>query len=348
MSSEIFENDNALFVGESAWHGLGQVFDRNSPPTLDEAVKIAFPWEPVSIPVYGFHPTQMTENLQPVLVPFDDSKIIGRVLPDGTFAKFGIVSDSYEMIKNEDLFRCFQPLIESGLGTIESAFSMKNGAKQAISVKLPGSLNVRGDEIVKYALLSNGHDGQTKAKVILTPVRVVCANTLAVAENKGNKENAIISVKHTKNVLTNIKNIVNLIDAYNHQFLATEEQFQALATKEINQEELKTYVKVVFNVTSSLEKAFADIDAKVSLAEQSEEKERRSNLFDKIATNFVSGAGNKGRDLWDAYNAVTQYLTHERGNKNTTASDRLHDQMYGNAKTLSDRALSAATMMLTR
>ena len=35
-------------------------------------------------------------------------------------------------------------------------------------------------------------------------------------------------------------------------------------------------------------------------------------VYNKIKDNFHNGMGNKGKTLWDAYNAVTQYYTHDK------------------------------------
>lgn len=334
MAHEIHEHDNLILTSQPAWHGLGHIFD--SAPTLDEAVKVAFPWEPQTVTVRGCHP----DTGMPL--EFPDNKILGRVLPDGRFQKFGIVSSEYEVLHNQELFERFRPLIESGSVTIESAGSFFNGKICFVSCKLANSFSVRGDQIDKYVLLNNGH-ACSKASIVNTTIRVVCNNTLTAAMLEDG-ENQKISVKHTKNIRQNLDKVIELIDLSEGQFKATQEQFEALTTLDIDQKQLKRYVKVVFSI-ASLEKAFHEADTKQPTTNK-DGTERESKIFNKIEELFVAGQGNKGKDLWDAYNAVTEYLTWNRGNSKTTQEDRTYQQLYGNAQAISNRALEAGLLMV--
>ncbi len=53
------------------------------------------------------------------------------------------------------------------------------------------------DVLEKYVLLSTGHDGRTCVRVILTPVRVVCQNTLTLALSTGEE---IARAYHTRSM----------------------------------------------------------------------------------------------------------------------------------------------------
>ena len=55
-----------------------------------------------------------------------------------------------------------------------------------ILAKLPGVMEVTASEALeRYVPLSTGHDGRTCVRVTLTPVRVVCQNTLTLALQSG-------------------------------------------------------------------------------------------------------------------------------------------------------------------
>ncbi len=67
-----------------------------------------------------------------------------------------------------------------------------------ILAKLPGMMDITSsDGAEKYVLLSTGHDGRTCVRVILTPVRVVCQNTLTLALQSGDQ---IARAYHTRNM----------------------------------------------------------------------------------------------------------------------------------------------------
>src|SRR5205823_9488561 len=103
-----------------------------------------------------------------------------------------------------------------------------------------------GDTVEKYLLLSHGHDGSLAVRCGFTPVRVVCANTLAMAH--GSDASKLIRVKHTKDVLENLANIREVMDLANQQFEATAEQYRLLARKSINQADLRRYVRRVLKI----------------------------------------------------------------------------------------------------
>src|SRR5205823_12189648 len=90
------------------------------------------------------------------------------------------------------------------------------------------------------------HDGSLAVRCGFTPVRVVCANTLAMAH--GDDASKLIRVKHTKDVLENLANVREVMDLANQQFEATAEQYRRLARKSINQDDLRKYVRRVLKI----------------------------------------------------------------------------------------------------
>src|SRR5262249_46637869 len=108
-----------------------------------------------------------------------------------------------------------------------------------------------GDEIEKFILLSHGHDGSLAVRVGFTPIRVVCANTLAMAH--GSEASKLIRLKHTKDMLENLANVREVMDLSNAEFEAPAEQYRLLARTSINQADLRRYVKTVFRVEEDQE-----------------------------------------------------------------------------------------------
>ena len=62
---------------------------------------------------------------------------------------------------------------------------------------------VKGDPVESYLVFTNSHDGSTGVKILFTPIRVICENTLnAAIKNSTN----YVSFRHTKNVNNKFKN----------------------------------------------------------------------------------------------------------------------------------------------
>jgi phage/plasmid-like protein (TIGR03299 family) len=184
-----------------------------------------------------------------------------------------------------------------------------------------------GDEVEKYLLLSHGHDGSLAVRVGFTPVRVVCANTLAVAHRSDAAK--LIRLKHTKDVLTNLANVREVMNLANAEFEATAEQYRLLARKDINQADLRRYVKRVLKVD-----------------DQEEIATRTANVIEQIVGLCESGVGNTLPSVkdtyWTAYNGVTEWLGYQRGRGRQSRLDSL---WFGDSANLNRHALQVALEM---
>jgi phage/plasmid-like protein (TIGR03299 family) len=155
-----------------------------------------------------------------------------------------------------------------------------------------------GDTVEKFILLSHGHDGSLAVRCGFTPIRVVCANTLAMAHGCDNSK--LIRLKHTKDVLENLANVREIMDLANQEFEATAEQYRLLARKSINQADLRKYVRRVLKVEDGEQPGT-----------------RLQHIADEIARLADVGRGNSLSSIrgtyWSAYNGVSEWLTYNRG-----------------------------------
>ena len=92
----------------------------------------------------------------------------------------GVVTDRYRTIQNHDAFAFTDSLLGEGV-TYETAGSLQNGRRVWVLAKLPQRYIISGDEITPYLVFMNAHDGTGAIKAAMTPVRVVCMNTLNLA-----------------------------------------------------------------------------------------------------------------------------------------------------------------------
>src|SRR5262249_54293695 len=117
----------------------------------------------------------------------------------------GVVGEKYRPLQNAEAFKWFQPFLDAGQASLETAGSLAEGKKVWVLAKLNRSPVVigSGDEVEKFLLLSNGHDGSLAVRVGFTPIRVVCANTLGMAHCGG--ESQLIRLKHSRHVAENLE-----------------------------------------------------------------------------------------------------------------------------------------------
>ena len=290
--------EQMMFVGATPWHGLGNKVDADI-GVEDAIVAAGLDWE------VGLKDLQTVDGV-PVNHRATYRKTDGSIL--------GVVGPRYTPLQNKDSFDWFQPFIDAGECGIHTAGSLHSGQKVWVLAQLnrDSSEIVPGDDVSKFILLSNSHDGTTAIRVGYTPIRVVCVNTLAMAHN--NKSSQLIRIRHTRSSKNNLEQVRDIMDNINSQFEATAEQFRFLASKNFNQGDIRRYVKTMLGIEGTVD---GDI------------KTRTRNIMDEILA-LVEGpkqsATNVRGTWWAAYNGYNEYLNY---NKGRTEDNRLDSLWFG-------------------
>jgi phage/plasmid-like protein (TIGR03299 family) len=166
---------------------------------------------------------------------------------------------------------------------------------------------VPGDDIKKFILLSNSHDGTTSLRVGLTPIRVVCANTLAMAHRAA--ESQMIRLRHSSQIQQNLEDMRSILDLANKDFAATLDQFKLLASKDIKQSDLRKYVRILVQGKKEADKLWDDVAT------------RTQNTIKQIEKNMDSPVNPGKATWWKAMMSFNEYLNYEQGRN---ASNRLN------------------------
>ena len=177
--------ESMFYVRQKPWHGLGTMVSE-APTSSDALIHAGLDWLVEQKDVY-------TED--GALIP--GYKVNLRNIDSATL---GIVSDRYIVVQNEDAFQFTDDLLGEGV-TYETAGSLQGGKKVWMLAKLPHRYIIAGDEITPYMVVMNSHDGSSGIKVAMTPIRVVCSNTLNLALNNAKR---IWTTKHTENVMSRV------------------------------------------------------------------------------------------------------------------------------------------------
>ena len=305
--------ESMAYVGEKPWHDLGVKLD--SPPTTEEGILAAgLDWNVGLQPLFLADGRQVADSF--ATVRESDGSILGTV---------GRV---YRPLQNRDAFRFFDPFLEAGEASLETAGSLDGGRRVWVMAKLnraPIELT-KQDVVEKYLLLSNGHDGTLSVRVGFTPVRVVCQNTLSAAH--GSRHSQLIRVRHSSRTRQDLSLIRECMDAVNAEFEASAEKYRALIRKTINRNDVRKYVKQVFDVLD---------------VPQDDISTRTTNQMNEVLRLVDAGTGNDlpgvGGTAWAAYNAYTEWLSHTRGNK---LESRMNSLWFGASAADNGRALELA------
>ena len=122
-------------------------------------------------------PTTSAPSTAAELVP---AKGFKANLREDTGEVLGIVSDEYEVVDNRDAFRFLDALIGSDMH-FETAGSLWGGRRVWCLARLPEYVELGGDLSATYIYVANSHDGSMAVTAAVTPIRIVCANTLGAA-----------------------------------------------------------------------------------------------------------------------------------------------------------------------
>lgn len=251
-------------------------------------------------------------------VRMDTRAVLGRNL-----------TTTYVPIQNEENEELADAIMGHGV-CFEIAGALGNGETCWLLGKLSASEFevVSGDSVETYFLLSWGHDGTRKVAGRLTPIRVVCQNTLGQAES-GTR--ASFAIKHTRNAQVNIEEARKALGLVRKQASETAGLYRRLAAHDMTVDQARSYIAECFpypqTITdreSRLEREREESRALVAdllgiggrdVADALDAtKQRIDDTRDVVLSLLESG---KGTDIpgvqgtvWGAYNAVTEYVDH--------------------------------------
>lgn len=157
--------ETMFYTREKPWHGLG-IMVAEAPASEDALYLAGLDWKVVQEPVFaegGIPIPGYRANIRDT-----DRKVLG------------IVSDRYKVIQNREAFSFTDALLGDGV-RYETAGSLNGGRRVWLLARMPEAIEMIGDKVEPYLVFTNTHDGTNAVKAAVTPVRVVCNNTLNLA-----------------------------------------------------------------------------------------------------------------------------------------------------------------------
>lgn len=228
---KLITGETGSFVGsrDEAWHGLGLIADHDL--TIEEAIRLLNPGQIVKMPLYA----DFVINGGPTAVGMGNMGTFRVREVEGVtdVTPLGTVSTSYPIFQDIDNFRFLGRLIADH-GAVVSATGLLNDGKRAfMCLKLPKTVMVGGsDEVQLFIFCYVGHDGTLQFSVGISPIRVVCHNTVTLAMSQAP---ALYQVKHTSRAVLDeekARETLGIVESYPGIFAAYAERM--MATKVTN------------------------------------------------------------------------------------------------------------------
>ena len=338
--------ENMAYVGETPWHGLGNVLSPNQPIEV-WAQQAGMDWQ-----IESSNVSYVAENQhkQRIIMPHDEQRVLYR---SDTHAALSVVSQRYQEVQPREILEFYRDLTEQSGFELETAGVLKGGKKFWALAKTGQTSALKGKDVSNgYILLATACDGTLATTAQFTSIRVVCNNTLAIALKGQNPSAGVVKVPHsTKFDADKVKQQLGIsVRAWDEHMY----QMKQLSQRKVTQQEAATYFDAVFNNTnlSSIEQDDGIIQFYRNVANRTEpnKTEPNSRAMSKVMTMF-NGHG-RGAELSSAKDTaygllctITEFSDHER--RAMSQDHRLDSAWFGAGSGLKQRGLEQALRMLS-
>ena len=277
--------ETMFYVREKPWHNLGNRVEEA--PTSADALRLAgLDW------TVKQHPVQLVGG---VVIPgykANTRSTDKRVL--------GIVSDRYKIVQNTEAFSFTDELI-GGDVRYETAGSLQHGKRIWLLAKMPQT-KVAGDEVDPYLCFTNTHDGTGSIRVCMTPIRVVCNNTLNVALNTARRSWSACHTGDMEAKLTEARTCLELAGMYMNELNNYADQ---LANTKVTEDGVNTLLDNLFPETEEI------TERKKKTIEKTKEEFYVCYMRPDIAK-FLGTA-------WGVVNAMSDMVCHSEPHRKTNS-----------------------------
>ena len=275
--------ESMMYVREKPWHGLGTRVEEA--PTSTDALRMAgLDWSVVqwNIQVCG------GAKIKNYKANVRDS--------DGTV--LGVVSDRYKIVQNAEAFEFTDSLI-GGEVRYETAGSLNGGRKIWLLARLPET-EIAGDKTEPYICFTNTHDGSGAIRVCMTPIRIVCNNTLNLALGSARRA---WSVRHTGDMASKMHEArvcLEMASAYMNDLSPTADR---LANTTVTRDRLREILDEMFPVTED----------STDREKQNIQKLKNEYMVCYFAPDILKFRGT----AWGAVNAMSDMISHNAPRRKT-------------------------------
>jgi len=277
--------ETMFYTREKPWHGLGTMVAEA--PNSKDALRLAgLNWKVLQEPVY----TENKELIQgyKANVRDTDRKVLG------------VVTDRYKVIQNEEAFAFTDTLLGEGV-RYETAGSLQEGRRVWMLARLPREFIIGGERISPYMVFSNTHDGSGAVKTALTPIRVVCNNTLNLALRTAKRSWSMIHTGDISGKIEEAKNTLLLADEY---MTALGQEFEDLRKIKLSEKQVLDYIKILLPMEENYS----------LLQKRGVEKLRADMKMRYFDAPDLKDVGNNG---YRFVNAVSDFATHSTPRRKT-------------------------------
>lgn len=270
--------ETMFYTREKPWHGLGTGV-AEAPDSADALRLAGLDWEVVQEPIYtdaGKKIPGYKANVRDT-----DRKVLG------------VVTDRYKVIQNREAFAFTDALLGSGV-RYETAGALQEGRKVWLLARLPHEYIISGERISPYLVFSNTHDGSGAVRVAVTPVRVVCNNTLNLALRTAKRGWGMIHTGDIREKIQEAKDALFMAEKYMDSL---GKEIERLRRQKLSDRQVQEYIELLLPVEKDATEA---------------QVKNTSKLREDIGKRYYDAPDLKdvGNNAYRFINAVSDFATH--------------------------------------
>lgn len=270
--------ETMFYTREKPWHGLG-VRVEEAPASADALRMAGLDWEVLQESIY----TDTGDKISgyKANVRSTDRKVLG------------VVTDRYKVIQNSEAFEFTDTLIGSGV-RYETAGSLSDGKKVWLLARLPREYIIGGERISPYLVFSNTHDGSGAVRVAVTPIRVVCNNTLNLALDTAKRSWSMIHTGDIKGKIQEAKDTLFMAEDYMDNL---GKEFERLRKIQMTDEQVREYIELLL-----------PLEKNATLTQLRNIKKLRADMENRYFE--APDLKHVGKNAYRFVNAVSDFATH--------------------------------------
>lgn len=271
--------ETMFYTRTKPWHGLG-VQVQESPESKDALRLAGLDWKIYQREVYtdsGIKIEGYRANVRNT-----DNKVLG------------VVTERYKIVQNEEAFSFTDALLGEGV-RYETAGSLQEGKKVWLLARLPKEYIISGEQISPYLVFSNSHDGSAAVRVAVTPIRVVCNNTLNLALSTAKRSWAMVHTGNIKGKIHEAQETLFMAETYMGKL---GKEIEELKRQRITERQVKEYIEILLPLEKTTSLTVAKNVKKLR-------DDLRARYYDAPDLQDVGG-----NNAYRFINAVSDFATH--------------------------------------
>ena len=289
MAHEIM-NEQIAYANEVPWHGIGaQLSDSATPAEFLKAAKLDW-----------------TVDLKPLKADMGDGEMIdikGRfaLIRSSDKKVMTVTGSNWQPLQNADTLDFMTRYCAAGGAKMETAGALRDGQIVWGLARLSHSFEVRpGDKVDGFLLITSPHVVGQAIRVRTTTVRVVCANTMALADNGSE-----LHYRQSHLTAFDVEAAREAVGNAHEQLAECERRAKVLDGLKLNMEDA---------VRKVLVPVFApDIETDSELIKDIMKADVMPKKIAEIMDSIENGPGAIADNGWGVLNGITHWCDHVQG-----------------------------------